>query len=389
MTVTVPPSPAGSPRRKTLIVHIGDRKTGSTAIQTAIAKQQVALEAGSIFYPARLSHNWFKPHFRAYAEGAKPALRNKAAAAFDRLAGRIRDSSDDICLISTETFESAPPAILHRIVTTHFAPVVDEVRVIAYVRPHAARLLSSFAERLKSGGKSVVEGDLEGFFEQFHKAGRLDYHPRFSALKDLFGDAFTLRPMIRSQLYRGSVIDDFIRHGLGTGAYELHGGDRANESLDLVDLMRLKLVQEILIERHPGKQPRHAFGWEFARVLAHMPPPDTRRRLQLHRALADRLHAACLADARALDRDFFGGEGLMQAELDAARDTAVADRQSTDPADYLSPAEIRTLTVLAQILSGMLSKGGQDWQAFFNSNRYGEVLEGRGKEADAEEDGDA
>ena len=48
-----------------------------------------------------------------------------------------------------------------------------------------------------------------------------------------------------------------------------------------------------------------------------MPPPAARRRLQLHRALAERLHAAYLEDARALDRDFFGGAGLMQAELDA------------------------------------------------------------------------
>jgi len=388
VTATAPPRPARATRRKTPIVHIGDRKTGSTAIQTAVAKQQVNLETGTLFFPARLSHNWFKPHFRAYAEGAKPAARKKAAAAFDRLAGRIRDSSDDICLISTETFESASPATLHRIVTTHFAPVVDEIRVIAYVRPHAARLLSSFAERLKSGGKSVVGGDLEGFYEQFHKAGRLQYHPRFAALRALFGEAFILRPFIRDQLFRGSVVDDFIRHGVGTEAFRVDGGDSANESLDLVDLMRLKLVQEILMDQHPGKQPRHAFGWEFARVLAHMPPPATRRRLQLHRALAERVHTAYLEDARALDREFFGGAGLMRSELDGALETAVAAPQSTNPADYLSPEEVRSLTVLAQIISGMLASPGTDWQKTFNALRYAEVLDGRAAEVDEEMDGD-
>ncbi len=373
MTVTVPPSPAGRPRRKTLIVHIGDRKTGSTAIQTAFAKQQVALEAGRIFYPARLSHNWFKPHFRAYAEGAKPALRNKAAAAFDRLAGRIRDSADDVCLISTETFESVPPAILHRIVTTHFAPVVDEVRVVAYVRPHAARLLSSFAERLKSGGPKVIAGDLNTFYRQFHNAKRLRYHPRFSRIRDLFGDNFILRPFIRDRLYRGDVVQDFVRYGLGADAFRINDSDSANETLDLADLMRLKLMHQILLERHPDTQPRHAFGWEFARMLARTPPSGSRRKLQLHQELADRLHAACLEDARALDRDFFGGDGLMQAELDAARDAAVPELQSTDPADYLSPEEIRTLTVLMRVLSDMLGNGRKTWEDFFNDNRAAEI----------------
>jgi len=373
--VNAPVPPAGATRHKTLIIHIGDHKTGSTSIQETFAKRQVELEQGTIFYPAKISHNRFKVHFHAYKEGAKPLARKKAAAALSRLAGKIDNSSDDFCLISAEAFETVPPAAIHEIVTTHFEPVADEIRIIAYVRPHAARLLSSFTERSKIGRHKVVAGDLESFYDQFHGAGRILYHPRFSALKALFGDRFTLRPMIRGELYQGSVVTDFIRHAFGTEAFRILGGGSANESLDLVDLMRLKLVQEILLQQHPGKQPRQAFGWEFARVIGQMPPPPERTRLRLHRALAERLHAAYLEDARALDRDFFGGAGLMEAELAAALDSAVPEPQSVDPADYLAPEEIRAITALARIISDMLTNNGQNWQGFLHDNRYKEVRE--------------
>ncbi len=380
------PEDANAPH-KTLIIHIGDHKTGSTSIQTAFAKQQVRLAGRTVCYPAKISHNMLKPHCRAYAMPDRPKMRRKAIAVFEKLAGKIRASDADFCLISAEAFETVPPGVLHDIVMRFFAPAADEIRVVGYVRPHAGRLLSSFAERTKIGLRDIMSGTLDSFHASMLADRRLFYHPRFSALRELFGDAFLLRPMIRSELYHGSVVDDFVRHAFGVADFEITGNGQANESLVLEDLMRLKVLQSHLEGRQPHR-PRHALGWEFARVVAHLPPPRSRSRLRLHRTLAQDLHEAYLEDARAMDRDFFDGRPLLEGELDAALAGAVEEPQSVDPVDYLSESDMRSLSILSEIIAGMLENEGRKWPLFFYGKRLKEVREAAALNEVAEEGDD-
>ena len=50
-----PSSSAG--HGKTLIVHVGDHKTGSTSIPNAFASGRVTLPGHSVLYPGNLDHN--------------------------------------------------------------------------------------------------------------------------------------------------------------------------------------------------------------------------------------------------------------------------------------------------------------------------------------------
>lgn len=355
---------AAGGHRKTLIFHIGDHKTGSTTIQYAFARGQVTLNGARLFYPAALNHSYLRARLDAYARTDDPAARRKAGAAFDRLAGKIRAAEAEICLISAESLEQADPALLHEVATTYFAGAADAIRIIAYVRPHAARLLSNFAEQTKIG---AFRADLESYFLHTLKNGRLRYQPRFAAWRAHFGDAFTLRPMIAEHLHAGSVLDDFIRHGLGQTGFRVSGSAPANESLCLEDLMRLKLLQAHCA-RHPQKL-RHALGWEFARMAATLPPPEPRTRLRLHRALARKIHAAYLQDARAMDRDFFGGDPLLERALDTALETAAGAAQPLAPEDHLPAAEIRTLSLLSRMISEMAENETGDWVKFLRGKR--------------------
>ncbi|RME96791.1 MAG: hypothetical protein D6773_16685, partial [Alphaproteobacteria bacterium] len=164
---------------KTLIFHIGDRKTGSTSIQNVFAQKQVRLKGRRVFYPAQLSHNPLRQHFLAYDDPKDPAAHDRAVAAFEALAGRVRNARADFCLLSTETIESVDPAVFHKVLTTHFGDVADEVRIVGYVRPHAARFLSSFAERTKLGIPAVLKGSLDSYFDQVRADRRFLYLPRF------------------------------------------------------------------------------------------------------------------------------------------------------------------------------------------------------------------
>jgi len=358
-------------RRKTLIFHIGDHKTGSTSIQAAFAQRQISLKDHTAFYPADFNHNHLIIHCRGYAAPDKPARRKKAINVFTDLAQKIRDSDADFCLISGETLEGANPAGFQDIIDTFFADTVDDYRIISYVRPHAARFLSAFAERTKIGQPDVLGSTLEGIFKQVNENRSFHYLPRLTAWRDQFGDRFQLRPMIRNQLYQNSVVDDFIRHAFDLTDFQISAGAQANESLDVEDLMRLKVLQSHLLSDN-GKL-RLAMGWEFARVLKHLPPLATRTKLRLHKSLARDIHASYLDDARAVDQQFFDGAPLLENELSSALDTAVDSPMSVEPADYLSETDLRSLAILSDIITGLVQNKKINWHDYLHSKIVDEV----------------
>jgi len=358
-------------RHKTLVFHIGDHKTGSTAIQLAFAQRQVALKNQSVFYPARLASNALKVHFRAYAGPSSHPAHGRAVKIFKDLASEIRNADTDFCLISAEAFEEIDAKVFLDIVTTFFTGAADEIRIIAYVRPHAARVMSSFAERIKVGGLWAIDGGPQIVFDRMFHENIFPYQARFAALREQFGAAFLLRPMIRGQLVKGSVVDDFIHHAFAAPEFRLIGAAAANETPDLESLMRLKVLHTQCQNR--PKNQRLALGWEFARVAASLPPLENRTRLRLHKALAHDIHAACLADARAVDQQFFDAMPLLETELHNALEGAANTPQSTKPGDYLSPSEIRSLTILSKIISTMLENQNGDWPGFLHNKRVADV----------------
>ncbi len=362
--------PAGQ-SRKTLIFHIGDHKTGSTSIQLAFAQNQVRLANGPVAYPAQISNNFLAQHCKAYV-GDRPKAKAEAIETFRLKARQVANSDAPFCLISAESLEGVPAAVLKDVTREFFSDSADEIRVVAYVRPHAARLLSSFTERTKTGAPRVVSGDLQGLFERSREAGEFFYLPRFSAWREAFGDRFLLRPMIRPELYRGSVVDDFVRHTFATEDFSITASNQANESLDMVDLMRLKVLQA-RIQQSADRDLRRTVGWEFARILGTLPPPETKTKLRLHRSLAEEIRETYLEDARAMDREFFDGRPLLETELNQAVESATAEAQSTDPADYLSASEIRSLTILSEFIFEMLKAPKVKWSSFLHNKRVLDV----------------
>ncbi len=261
--------------------------------------------------------------------------------------------------------------MFHEVVTKHFADAADEIRVICYTRPHAARILSSFSERVKNGNPLALNGTLETFFAHNRQKERFHYLPRYLAWRKHFGDRFLLRPMIRDQLYQGSVVADLVYHGFGHRNFQATEADRSNQSLCLEDLMRLKVLQTHLAD-HPHKF-SHAFGWEISRLINTLPPLKTRTKLHLHKSLARDIHATYIEDARAVDREFLGGEPLLETELTAALATPHEDAQSFSPTDWLAPEEIRTLNLLAALIADMTRSDPDKWVAFWRANLVGRL----------------
>lgn len=358
--------PNASGRRvtgKTLVIHIGDHKAGSTSIQTACSSGRVRLKDHKLFYPASLNHNYLRDAImgkeKAAARTGKPGKPD-----LEQLAKEIGGSDADCIVISGEAFEAVKPSMMKDVVDQYFRPVVDDVRIIAYVRPHAARFLSSYAEQTKIG---QLQSDLNTHFQKTKASGRLLFSPRFEAWRNAFGDALIVRPLLRGALRDGDVVHDFIHSSFGDITFEVDDGPKDNESLKLEDLMLVKLLQSRLSNARWGV--RHGFGWELARTLGGVPRPGGATKLELHKDLARKIADTYADDARQMDEIYFSGAPLLMGELDEAVALARDTPQSTDPTDYFSQDEVRNLIALADTFSDIFEAKGIHWAAFFRKRR--------------------
>ncbi len=365
-------TPGSAAPRKTLIFHIGDHKTGSTSVQNALANGLITLSGQEILYPGRLNHNYLSKHLSHLSKRGKDLPSRPGMPSLTKITEQIAASDARYVVLSGESFEGCNQDDFHRMVMTRFAPLVDDLRIIAYVRPHPSRILSTFAEQTKIGW---FQGNLQGYHKKTLAAQRFHYAPRLQKWRQLFGDSFIVRPMLRDLLVNRSVIDDFAATAFVGEDWRSRPAAANNPSLDLHDLMMVKYMQSHFQSLQKGT--RLGIGWDLVANVAEAPPrPDTEK-LQLHKALAANIRSAYLDDARRIDAEFFGAQGRFEQALEQAVETARPKAQSCNPKDYFSDQELRALSIQAKSLCALLHKKDAQWGAFFR-NRRARVVEGNG-----------
>ena len=351
-----------------LIFHLGDRKTGSTSIQTTLASGSVHCAGKTLLYPGQGQVNHI-PLAKTLTDDGMANLRKPR---FRAVVDEIAEKQPDVTIISAERFESVDPALLKRTMMLHMPDYVGTAKFIAYVRPHADRIVSEYAEQVKQGH---AFGSLEQMHQRTLSRDRFQYTPRFQAWRDTFGDQFTLRPMIRDRLKDRDVVADFLDFALGGAGFEIRGTPAANESLTLEDLVLLRHLQMRLGERRNGELQsgkastlQISTGWELARRLSRQPAASSTK-LRLHASLADAVVTEYLADAKALDAAFFDGTP-MEDELRAAPGRAVEVAQSMDLADHYGAESVRLIDVLVGQIEHMLKADPTIWPKLFRDSHH-------------------
>lgn len=326
-----------------IVFHLGDCKTGTTSVQTILSKGAWDSEA-TLLYPARFNHIPLAKTLTTDSEKPKQASR------FKKLRREIRSSDARHVVVSAEHFEFVDPEALDAALRQYMGRERDHIRLIAYVRPHADRLVSTFAERAKKGG---FMKDLPDLHARFLQNRGLMYTPRFTKWRQVFGDRFTLRPFVRNRLYKGDVVEDFFGFVLGEGAAKLTQPTDQNESLSVQDIAMMRYMHKIFrnMEADLGDQQR-ALGWFLSDYLAAVPNPGGTKP-RLHKALAEQVAEDYRADAAALDAEFFDGTPMSDA-LEAAPKKAVAEAQSFAPKDHFDRTELRRLEAMARLLGHVM-----------------------------------
>lgn len=329
------------PRR--LIIHAGQIKTGSTSIQTTLARGDLVVPGHNWSYPRLpgfLDHVTLDPFLRrAYREG-----RRWDRIVIEALSGALAFTRADTVILSAEHFSNLPPDVL--------AKAVDRARrsfssceIIVYVRPHLGALTSLFVELTKQG---TTQATFDSFAADAHR--QFLYMRKYTGWKKNLSPSVrvTLRPFIPSVLTGGSAVTDFAAQAFpGENAVVKGDSDaRANTALGIRDLMRLKVWHRKF--RSIGFDHSSRIAWPLADIVGSN-AADGGERLRMHRALADRMAEVYASDAARFDDDWFAGTPYLSDALERERQAAVAEPIPVEPEAWLNPDEINMLEGMAQL----------------------------------------
>jgi hypothetical protein len=300
--------------RKTLFLHIGHFKTGTTAIQVFCERNRAALARRGLNYAD--FKRWNSKHscfaFSIYrAVGVKTLLHGFAQDTppeefWEALFREVRESRQPATLISSEEFirmGAFPEAVarLRRILAK--APDID-VRVIVYLREPADHLRSWFNQLVKMGQK--VPGynrAVQDAMEVVH----VDYASALAPWIDLVGkDRVRVRPYIPPADNGRPLIEDFLRAvGLRSPWLGLRfPAQDPNPRLDARAEELKRVMQNAGIPKTPIRNTLSRAETHFARELADRPEPDMRRAADRIREGLERLEAERLPDC-GIDFDRF------------------------------------------------------------------------------------
>lgn len=181
------------------VVHIGDGKCGSTAIQSSLYQSRAALAAQGILFETLTpssGHTVIPLLLGLKSRVTDPARLDLARSILELL--RAKSEQYDWIVISAENLINLDPAELPKLLSW-VSDKTEDVHAIAYVREPAAMYLSSVQQILKGNHHYVRPENYQRRVDR--KIGQ--WHERI-------GDSnFKLRLFDRNALVSGDVVADF------------------------------------------------------------------------------------------------------------------------------------------------------------------------------------
>jgi hypothetical protein len=227
--------------QKTLIVHSGTFKTGSTAIQSFLARaSREGKLPPEVAYPTIGRGTHSVQHQNLYSQLLGEVLFTPALGTWEQLVESIASGSAETTVISCESFSLLKPEHISAI-GEYARQAGAKVRWVHYVRDQATFYNAFYVERLMVMRPEHAElVDLP--FEEFRDWSPLDMSfLRYGEFADTITTAIPdvdlrLRPFIRKELRHGNAVADFLStcelpiQGEGAGTSNVGSGWRTVET---------------------------------------------------------------------------------------------------------------------------------------------------------------
>jgi hypothetical protein len=223
---------------KTIVLHIGLHKTGTTYLQRALARNVDLLEYHGIqhYIDAQFADEWFGHATVALAARSEPHpvldLKEDRESVWRRFRSAVVDSRAPVCVVSAEVFLEGVDFDFIRRQLDGF-----DVRILAYLRDEAELFTSIYYELVKGGADLPIEE-----FYELSRERVVNFQDRLSGWEAAYGvGTIHLRSYDRTRETGTDLFVDFLR-AVDCNANEAWDtpGDRPNQrwSSELVELQR-------------------------------------------------------------------------------------------------------------------------------------------------------
>lgn len=238
---------------RTLVVHVGMPKAGSSSIQYMMHRLSPALERAGVYVPAT-ARSWGAHQSLVLPPGHwrhRPHLGGWAD-----LEREVRRCSAPLCVISSEHFTGSLEGFLGAGRVRAMARAARrEVRVVGYVRPQYALLESIYTEDVKSGATCAP---FDAYLEACTRLHRFDYDAVFRRWRKAFGIRLSVYPLEAARMPEG-VVAHFLalldaRHLIPDAA----ALPRRNERIGAKHLEVLRLARSAMESRRFADRSVHA-----------------------------------------------------------------------------------------------------------------------------------
>jgi hypothetical protein len=208
--------------KKTLYLHIGMGKTGTTALQDFFWANRKTLAEDGVSYPdlgvQSGAHHLLSPR-------VPPFLKNIWA--FIDVNTWVRElavDSQDTILLSSELIAWAADDVARafcRVLQEWFEP-----KVVIYLRRQDNLIMAGYNQQVKAGTQlRELRGTLQ------HQLDRFDYDKRLAPWSGVLGDAnIVVRPYERGQFFEGDIRKDFLHHVFGLPVDDRYRLERKNSN---------------------------------------------------------------------------------------------------------------------------------------------------------------
>ncbi len=188
------------------LLHIGRQKSGTSALQRALASGRAHLARHETLYPGaggtEIAHHRLARFFRATRDGEVDDAEQRLAE-LRRLTTEIAGARARRVLISSEGLQNTDP----RDVAAVFPP--DRTRIVVYLREQLDFAVSAYCQAIQAQARSTK-------LHRFVRHTRADYAAFLGHWSDAFGqDRLIVRVYDRASLRDGDVVADFFHEALG------------------------------------------------------------------------------------------------------------------------------------------------------------------------------
>jgi hypothetical protein len=189
-----------------IVIHIGLRKAGSTAIQAFLSANVEALRNMGVEYPTigrqqRVDHNNLANEIRG---------RSQFDAKYGTLADLVeywKNCDSDTLLLSGETFEESNPGHITAL-KDMLSVKGDKFKIVMINRELIDLIPSSYSQKVKYGDTA---DDFDSFFEKRMDHRRISVNKTAKRWGEIFGwDCMCVRELDSRFLTNGDLIDDIL-----------------------------------------------------------------------------------------------------------------------------------------------------------------------------------